>query len=248
MPVGMRRLGVGDARLALSRLPWRRWRIATKTDDGLVTIAPSILAANYASLGDALASIERAGAASVHIDIMDGHFVPNISFGAQLVQDLRALSSLFFDVHLMIDPYESYLESFAQAGADGITVHAEASGDVARALATIRSWGLRAGIAINPKTPVTDQWKGMVEQIIVMTVEPGFGGQKLIDETVKKFSQLREIYGESVSLVADGGVTVDNAMRLCKAGANVLVAGTAFFDAEDQVAFVRQLQGEHRNG
>ena len=213
-----------------------------------MTIAPSILAANHAAFGDALASIERAGAASVHIDIMDGHFVPNISFGAQLVQDLRALSSLFFDVHLMIDPYEPYLESFAQAGADGITVHAEASGDVSSALATIRSWGLRAGIAINPQTPVTDQWKGMVNQIIVMTVEPGFGGQKLIESAVKKFSQLREIYGDSVSLVADGGVTVDNAMGLCKAGANVLVAGTAFFKSEDQAAFVRRLQGEHRHG
>ena len=213
-----------------------------------MTIAPSILAANYASFGDALASIERAGAGCVHIDVMDGHFVPNISFGAQLVRDLRALSSLFFDVHLMIDPYEPHLESFAQAGADGITIHAEASGDVSRALATMRSWGLRAGIAINPQTPVTDQWKGMVDQIIVMTVEPGFGGQKLIDGTVKKFSQLREIYGESVSLVADGGVTSDNAPHLCKAGANVLVAGTAFFNSEDQAAFVRQLQGEHRHG
>lgn len=197
-----------------------------------IKIAPSILSADFSRLGEEITAIEAAGGDYIHIDVMDGHFVPNITLGAPVISSLRKVTKLPFDVHLMIDPAQPYLESFAAAGADIITVHVEADRHLDRSLQLIRSLGKKAGVSLNPSTPphaiecVLDK----IDLIVVMSVNPGFGGQSFIESQLQKIRTLRGMIGDRpIELEVDGGVKTDNAARIVEAGADVLVAGSAVF-------------------
>jgi len=197
-------------------------------------IAPSILAADFASLGAEVAAVTDAGADYIHIDVMDGHFVPNITIGPDVVAALRQHSGLPFDVHLMISPVDPYIDAFAEAGADIITAHAEAGPHLHRTLQRIRETGRKAGVSLNPGTPAeaVDHVLGLVDLILVMTVNPGFGGQSFIAEQLDKIAALRrriDASGRAIDLEVDGGIKPDTAAQAVAAGADVLVAGTAVF-------------------
>lgn len=199
-----------------------------------VRIAPSILAADFARLGEEIKALENAGADFIHIDVMDGHFVPNLTVGPALVQALRPHSSLPFDVHLMISPVDEFVPKFAEAGADIITVHPEAGPEVARTIALIKEQGKKAGISLNPGTPAeaVDPVLGEVDLILVMSVNPGFGGQSFMAPQLDKIRTLRkriDASGRRIDLEVDGGITADTAAQAIAAGADVLVAGTATF-------------------
>jgi ribulose-phosphate 3-epimerase len=213
-----------------------------------VRIAPSLLAADFARLGEEVRAISAAGADWLHLDIMDGHFVPNISFGPGLVKALRQHCPLPFDVHLMISPVDPFLPAFAEAGADLISLHPEAGPHLHRSLQTIRALGKKAGVVLNPATPVAavEPVLDLCDLVLVMSVNPGFGGQSFIRSQLGKIAALRALIdasGREVALQVDGGVTAETAPACIAAGADVLVAGTAVFGSPDYAAAIRRLRG-----
>lgn len=213
-----------------------------------IRIAPSLLAADFARLGEEVGAIAAAGADWLHLDIMDGHFVPNISFGPVVLEKLKRHCPLPFDVHLMISPADPYLESFAKAGADWISLHPEAGPHLHRSLQTIRALGKKAGVVLNPATPVSavENVLDLTDLILVMSVNPGFGGQSFLQSQLPKIRTLRQMIAESgrdIALQVDGGVTAATAPLCIAAGADVLVAGTAVFGAKDYAAAIRGLKG-----
>jgi ribulose-phosphate 3-epimerase len=208
-------------------------------------IAPSILAADFARLGEEVRAIDAAGADYIHIDVMDGHFVPNISFGTPIMESIRSVTKKPFDVHLMIAPVDPYLESFAKAGADIITVHAEAGPHLDRSLQAIRAMGKKAGVSLNPATPasVLKHVMDRLDLILVMSVNPGFGGQSFIPAMLEKISEVRDMVGgRNIDIEVDGGITRHNAGDVARAGANVLVAGSAIFKTKDYAAEIRAIR------
>lgn len=207
---------------------------------GPVLIAPSILSADFAKLGDEVRSVVRAGADWIHVDVMDGHYVPNITIGPGVVKAIRPHTDKVMDVHLMIAPADPYLKAFADAGSDIITVHAEAGPHLHRSLQAIKQLGVKAGVSLNPSTPedAVAYVKDLVDLVLVMSVNPGFGGQAFIPSAVDKVARLREMFaGQDVHIEVDGGVSPDTAGDLARAGADVLVAGSAVFKGGSEDAY-----------
>ncbi len=213
----------------------------------MIKLAPSILAADFTILGEQIGHLEKAGAEYLHIDVMDGMFVPSISFGMPVIASIRKTTNLFFDVHLMVEEPIRFLEAFKEAGADLITVHAEACKHLHRTVSRIKELGLKAGVSINPATPVSvlEYVLEELDMVLIMTVNPGFGGQSFIDATLPKIEVLKKMIqktGKEIDIQVDGGISVQNVERVMNAGANVIVAGTSIFrgDIENNVAEFKQ--------
>ncbi len=216
----------------------------------MIRIAPSILSADFARLGEEVRAVERAGADFIHVDVMDGHFVPNLTLGPAVIQALKPYATIPFDVHLMIEPVDPFIEAYAKAGADIITVHAEATTHLHRTLQLIKSTGRQCGVSLVPTTPESALAYVMeeVDLILVMTVNPGFGGQSFIRSQLKKIEAIRcmiEATGKQIMLEVDGGINAETAREVIAAGADVLVAGSAVFkgDAANYAANIRALRG-----
>ena len=206
----------------------------------MIKLAPSILSADFARLGEQIDEVARAGADYIHIDVMDGHFVPNITIGAPVVASIRPVAGLPLDVHLMIEHPERYISQFVEAGADIITVHVEASPHLNATIRAIKRLGARAGVSINPPTPIgtVEEFLHHVDLVLVMSVNPGFGGQPFIPETLPRIAHIRKILndrGLHAELEVDGGINADNAPDVVKAGADVLVAGNSIFKAKEGI-------------
>lgn len=215
----------------------------------MIKLAPSILSADFANLERDINIVEKAGADWLHVDVMDGHFVPNITIGPAVVKSLRGKSSLIFDVHLMIENPELYIKDFANSGADIITVHAEATNHLHRLIQMIKGEGKKAGVALNPATPI-NVLEHVIEEldlVLVMSVNPGFGGQKLIESAYTKISRVRSLIdskGLMVDLQVDGGVGPENIHRVIESGANIIVAGSAIFNSKDIPGTIRIMKAE----
>ena len=207
----------------------------------MIKLAPSILSADFARLGEQIAEVARAGADYIHVDVMDGHFVPNITIGAPVVAAIRPVTSLPLDVHLMIEHPERYISDFVKAGADIITVHVEASPHLQSTIRLIKELGVKAGVSLNPPTPLSaaDEFIHHVDLILIMSVNPGFGGQSFIPETLPRIANMRKMIDNrkpGIELEVDGGINADNAPDIVEAGADVLVAGNSVFRAEDGIS------------
>lgn len=214
----------------------------------MVKIAPSILSADFSKLGEEILAVERGGADYIHIDVMDGHFVPNITIGPLIVDAIRPITKLPLDVHLMIENPDQYIEAFAKAGADYITVHVEASRHLHRTIQNIKSYGVKAGVVLNPATPVESIQHiiGDIDMVLLMSVNPGFGGQKFIPEVLPKIRKVKEMAdqkGLDIEIEIDGGVNSETAKLCIEAGANVLVAGSAIYNEKDYAKAISLIRG-----
>ena len=209
----------------------------------MIKVSPSILSADFAKLGEEVAAAEKAGAELIHIDAMDGHFVPNITIGPLVVKAIRDVTKLPFDVHLMIENPDNYIKEFADSGADLITVHQEACVHLHRTIQNIKECGAKAGVSINPGTPINslESIISDLDMVLIMSVNPGFGGQKFIPESLQKIKQLKAMINErqlNIDIEVDGGVTVDNVSSVHAAGADIVVMGSAFYNSENYAATV----------
>jgi ribulose-phosphate 3-epimerase len=217
----------------------------------MIKIAPSILSANFASLGEEIRDVEQGGADYIHVDVMDGHFVPNITIGPLIVEAIRPVTKLPLDVHLMIEQPDRYIPAFAKAGADYLSVHVEACPHLHRTIHLIKEHGVKAGVVLNPHTPV-EMIQHIIEDVdlvLLMTVNPGFGGQKFIPSVLPKIRQVAQYVKErnlSVEIEVDGGINAETARLCVEAGANVLVAGSAIYNKQDRAAAIRALRGPHK--